>query len=252
MPGDGFRIDGFSWQGKALPGKTVAIENPFGDIRSRAAEDGHIRLQAIIQKFIPQHDGITFDIEPVEAGLSIRPRLPRGVSLGKGRIDMTLLLPAGTHLDARTTHGGIRISRFRSRARLRSESGSIKIVTPYAVDAHTGEGAVKARFNAREWNAASRLRSDQGSVEVILAEDAQLEITARAGGELVWQDGAASVAELLTYRDGVLHATRGDGGALLEVTGGGDVHFESRLQPRSDDGFITQKEDRRSGAEANQ
>jgi hypothetical protein len=40
------------------------------------------------------------------------------------------------------------------------------------------------------------------------------------------------VAELLTYRDGTLHATRGEGGAMLEVSGGGDVRFESRLQPR--------------------
>ena len=229
----GFRIDGFSWQGDAIPGGVVELSNPFGDIRSRASEDGNIHFQAVIQKFTPQHDRFTFDINRQDSVLRITPRFPDELSLGKARVDITLLLPPGTQLNARTTSGLIKVDRFRSEMVLRSESGRIKIASALPVDIESVSGDISARLTGQVWERSSRLKTANGQIGVIVAEDAQGKVEITTDGGVAWLRSANGVAELLKFGKSGLMALRGDGGGLLQVlSDSGDVSFEDRPYPR--------------------
>ena len=229
---DAFRLDGFSWHGPVAAGAVIDVDNRYGQIRSRAAQDGQVHVLAAIQRFAPIHDHFTVRVGGQPERLQIEVVLDAEGPVGKGRVDLAVLLPPETTLEARTVDGLIKVKRFASALRARTESGAIKIVSEHPVRAHTRDGRIEAKLPARAWTGESALRSDSGSIRVQLARDASLELVARSGGALEADlDGAFTAG--VERADGHLSVVLGQGGGRLTVeSASGDVTISTVQVPR--------------------
>lgn len=224
----GFRIDGYDWDSAPFTAGEVEVVNPFGNLRARASDDGRIHLQAAIQKFGPEHDGFDLRRTEEEARVRVEVFLPPEIERGKARVDLTVMVPPGVRLSAATDFGNLVVNRFASPLRARSTSGKIKVDTALPVELESTGGAISARLTGAVWQQPSSLATRSGTIEVKLAEDAQVEVqTAGPGGAQLdctrFRGGCR-----IEQRGEALTARIGEGGGPLKIIGGTEqVRIES-------------------------
>jgi hypothetical protein len=185
------RIDSFRWSGELRAGATVEATNPYGNLLARLAADGRFELSAMIQGFTSGEKDFELHIEPGEALLRIQV-LKRSGSRAvfvrdaagrfEGRVDVTLMVPPGVALVARTTEGDVQVRGLQSDVRAETTEGDIEVRAEGSVEASTAGGNIVAALHGRSWPRPASLRSGSGAIWIELPQRCSLRLAAAAAG----------------------------------------------------------------------
>ncbi len=130
----------WDWIGAVVAGKTIRIENPFGDVRTRfGGSEGKVEIHAVIQNF--QTDAAPLKVSPLKdtSGLTIRvgrsaqdagTASPSPGKAGKersDRIDLALFLPKGIPVTIVTRSGDVEVRGLKSDVRIETDSGGVNV-----------------------------------------------------------------------------------------------------------------------------
>jgi hypothetical protein len=148
---------------------TIEIDNPYGDIRTRAGGVDEISVSAMIQSAegdpyeanigIDERDGrVVIEVGDVfsEGGAG----KPETDEMKRRRVDVTVIFPAAARLEARTTEGLIEAKGLEADVRADSHSGNIAIHTAASVQARTDRGEIRIVFKSGKWAAPPRSTSN--------------------------------------------------------------------------------------------
>ncbi len=211
------------WKGALAPGATVDVTNLHGDIRARCIDGSEVILLGMIQKLksdpdepvIAVNDDRTLTIsvtypERKEDGASPPPRAApiRGV-------DLTVLIPAGARLRARTDKGLIQAKGMRGDVIARSSRGDIVITTRGCANAYTERGAISLHLKNPVWRGAPTLETLTGDIQVRLPENVGVEVIAETSGEI------ATEYSIQIDREPTSHRKR----ARALISGGGQMLY---------------------------
>lgn len=193
-----FSLAPYEWEGRVSDGETVAISNPFGDLRVRSSIAGRVVVTGAIQRFAGDDRDIRVVVDDTRGELRIaveevdlpagsaQPRTERGAN-GRfdGRIDMALLLPHSAVLEAETLDGLLELKSYTGPASLTTRAGRITALTPTAISARSESGAITVRFRATSWDRQARVSTRTGPIVIALPAAADLAVQARTRGELL-------------------------------------------------------------------
>lgn len=168
-----FSMEVLEWQAKGIVGGVLELTNPFGDLRCRSVDGDQAQISVAVQRFSDETDAFRINAEQTDKRISVRLVQPLDQARGKGRADVTLLLPKGMDAELNTRDGVIRVERFSARVRARSQTGSISFSGDQPFDLFSDRGDIKVLYNARDWHGLSRTRTNAGSIRLTLTSDAR-------------------------------------------------------------------------------
>jgi hypothetical protein len=257
----------FSWSGAVASGKRLSIRNVIGDIRIEPATGGTAQVTALKRA---GRDGDPADVEirRVESAEGIEicviypgSSAPAGSCEGRGdrhdrhgntrndtRVDFTVRLPTGAHLDAGTVSGDVNGRGLRGEVSIRSVSGDVSLtdVTGKVVEATTVSGDVRLVDITADEVVAETVSGDvtfsgsvsaqgrydlktlSGDVDMQVPRDAGAEVTvATFSGDFSSSFSLGSTEKKSGHRQRV-RGTIGGGGARIRLESfSGDVSLRT-------------------------
>ena len=123
----------WDWSGSVSQGKTVLVENRYGDVRTRyGGGEGGVEIHAVLQNLHTNRTPLTVSTRQGPDGLTI--------SVGRGgttqedvsseprdRVDLVVRVPKGCPLVVRTESGAIEAKGLQSDVMAQSERGAIEV-----------------------------------------------------------------------------------------------------------------------------
>jgi hypothetical protein len=163
-----------------VEGQTVAIDNPYGDVRLRFGGFAqNIEVDAVMQT---PAGAPVMALQPVtdNGRYLVAPRIPAGAILASGqRVDLVAFVPLGHAVAVRTERGLIESHGIRGNIDLRSTAGNIALRdTQGSVQAQTGAGSIEASLNSAPPKSKQRLATTTGNIVLGVSDklDAELEL----------------------------------------------------------------------------
>lgn len=210
----------------------VRVRNPWGDVRVRRAPVNAVGLSFAVQRL--SSEGLLPDIEAEAKGDRVEVRIdypgdPARVSRGgerPGRVDLVVFAPATAAIDVETDDGELRVAHTTQPIRARSTSGRILVSGGSTLDVESDSGHVLAR-QVGGVTGASRVRSDRGTVTVLISPTGDQRIRVRAGAGIFAGPGW-SEADALGLTDGATRWERryGKGRHRFEIeSADGEVYL---------------------------
>ena len=147
---------------------TATIDLGAGDVRVFATDRADTVVE--VRPSTSSHDADVkaaeqTKVEYTAAGLLIKGPKQRGLGLRKtGSVDVTVELPAGSHIDAEAGIGALRFSGDLGKCRLKMGAGDIELDRVGQVDVQSGAGAITVDHivgNAEMTTGSGRLRISQ-------------------------------------------------------------------------------------------
>ncbi len=186
-----WKIDTFRWTGTTDAVKLVEVHNPHGNLRFRKAEYSQAFASAAIQRHkddprlgdirVVEQDGkVTIDVV-FDTPEDFDPAVLTD-EMAKRRIDLTVLIPAGAHLNARTEDGEIEAKGLDGDVSATSTAGDIVLSIRGSLEARTDRGAVKAVLKSADWRKSPVIETTTGEIVVWLHADADTTIQAQTAG----------------------------------------------------------------------
>ena len=205
-------VDSPRWEVELPPDVELRVSNPYGDVRGRSGPEGSLIVVGIIQRFaLDQEDGEVL-IEQGEGHMRVRTRYPsadHGLPNGRlnGRIDLSVLVPAGRAMRVETDSGLIEVKGVDRALVAQTDSGPIRLTTARGVEAETKTGELTAVLKDPSSGEPSRLVTGIGVLRIDLLDASDLSLRATTAGEIVTRFGQLEKAK----------PTRTGGHSSLEV-----------------------------------
>jgi hypothetical protein len=212
-------IDNWRWRGELAPSTSIEVDNPWGDVRLRAADAGEMESSAMIQR--RNADPVRAEVRVLRRGSVIRfevvyPATPRG---DLHRVDLALFVPKGAPVAVRTEAGMIQAPGLANDLRLRSTSGKIAASTSGTAHVDTRDGEIDVTLAGAVWSSPPRLESRDGDITLRLDATSEARVDVRTRGEIT----VKAPARLERRRSGAV-VTFGHGTKPLSLqTRSGDV-----------------------------
>lgn len=185
-----WRIEKFDWSGALGEAGEIVIHNEYGDIRCRSTDGDQVVLVANIQRHKDDPRRAEIRVEPGER-LEIAVDYPPDAEatgltreMEKRRVDVSVLIPHGVRLEAKTKGGLIEAKGLSAPAHADSHTGNIVLKTSAPVAAYTERGTIDVTFSKTSWGEAVRLETLTGDIAVWLPPDASVAVEAATTGEL--------------------------------------------------------------------
>jgi hypothetical protein len=160
-------------------GKSVRIDNPYGDVRLRFGGYEHVLEWRTVAQNGNAKDKIAITGTDANEFL-VAARLPAGVALQSGqRVDITVYLPQGHHVAIVTEQGLIEARGLKGNLHGRSVSGNISFRgIAGLIDIETGSGDIEGQPEAAPGGSQQRIATTTGNIVLGLSEqmNAQLEM----------------------------------------------------------------------------
>lgn len=179
-------IDGPRWTVSLPSEKFLRVLNPLGDIRARKAGGDELTVLAIVQRFSIDQKDAKVEIRESAAGVEVVTRYPSAEKkpqsdLSRGRIDLTLLVPAGRTFDLQTASGLLESKGIERNVKARTDSGRIRITSSLKVSAQseTGSMLVVLRDPGKERSAELSTKSGEIRLDYLRSDSIALEATTR-------------------------------------------------------------------------
>ena len=179
------------WSAPLAPGARIEVINPWGDVYIRHNRGGdRVGLSATVQRLgIPAPEE-RISIESSADHVRMRVNYPDGATPAEGferigRVDIAVLVPAGSPLEVHTADGSITGKRVRSNIIARSGSGKIDLSTTGWVDAASESGSIQLVMIGGSWLHPTRAFSESGDIAVEIPIAADMRIEAQAGREVL-------------------------------------------------------------------
>ena len=183
-------VDTVRWKVELPSDSTLRIANRLGDIRARSSGDGKLLVVAIIQRFAPEQKDADVSISTYEGEVVVETRYPSAEALNEdgrlnGRIDLSLLVPAGLQMEVETVHGLIEIKGVKRDLTARTASGRLRVTTDREISAQTESGELRIVLKNPGMARPAHLETADGSLRVDLLDRPGLSLRARTAGEVV-------------------------------------------------------------------
>lgn len=150
---------------------TLRVVNHLGDVRVRSAEHDQLSVISLIQRFRPdQSDGRVL-VEERDGHIDITSRYPSAITGADaqglaGRVDITLLVPAGALLEIETAAGLIEVRGVARNLKALTKFGRIRVSTRYGVEADSETGALGITLRSASAERPIRLKTRSGEIRV--------------------------------------------------------------------------------------
>ena len=174
-----FTLHSFRWQAALTSQATVTVTNEWGDIRVRTAQRGGVAVSAMIQRIGTPAEELAVRVDEGED--AVRVEVVPLVAAPRGRVDLTLMVPAGLRLEV-ATRDGVAEVKYKGDAAVRTVGGAVTLLTPGHATVETSSGDVEAKLTAKGWERPVTIASDSGDVTLWLPTDAAATLQAEAGG----------------------------------------------------------------------
>lgn len=172
-----WEIEKYRWKGGIGDNEVIEVTNLLGDVRARLSENDQVSFSAITQRH--DEDPHRSDFQVTEDGGRLRIQVafvaPEGSDLTrqtadmeKRRVDLTILIPAGARLEARTERGLIEAKGLMSEVVASSTTGDVVVSIDGSVTARTERGKIQAILKNPEWDTAPRLETLTGNISLWL------------------------------------------------------------------------------------
>ena len=207
-------VDTARWQVELPADSALRVSNRLGDIRARSSGDGKLLVVAIIQRFSPEQKDADVSISRKEGQVVVETRYPSAEIRNQdgrlnGRIDLSLLVPAGLEMQVETDHGLIEIKGVKRDLTARTSSGRLRVTTGRRVSAQTGSGELRAVLKNPSVSRPARLETRDGPLRVDLLDQPDLSLRARTAGEIIPWLGSAG-EKLVSRENGLSELRVGD------------------------------------------
>jgi hypothetical protein len=191
---DALRIERFRWSkdvGGEDPIHALEVANDYGDIRARFTGEPTAEAVGVIQRLDPGPHGLGVTVERRGAVVSLTVAYPPGrlqdadpdpPKNRMDRLDLTVFVPAGVALSARTIRGIVETRGLESDVAAATRGGDISVITTGAVHARTAEGQVAVLLRPGRATRPIVLESGSGTLSLTLFPNADLEVRAETAG----------------------------------------------------------------------
>jgi hypothetical protein len=205
-------VDTPRWQVELAADTELRISNPYGDVRGRSSADGKLLVVGIIQRFDPEQRDAEVLIEEGKGRVVVRTEYPSAdqrLADGRlnGRIDLSVLVPAGHKMRVETGAGLIEVKGVDRELVARTTSGRIRLTTARAISAKTVSGELIAVLKNPTALQPALLATGTGPLRVDLLDSPALALHARTAGQILPRFG----------RLDELEASRSSGLSVLSV-----------------------------------
>lgn len=166
---EAYALAPFRWRAAATPQRIVVARNEWGDLRVRTADRGGLVVGAMIQRIGTAGDEleVRVDERADRVVVEVVPLVPAP----RGRVDLTVMVPAGRLLEAETRDGLAEV-KYKGRVVARSRAGAITVVAPGPASAASESGSITARLTGLDWSEPPSFRSGSGDVALWVPEGA--------------------------------------------------------------------------------
>lgn len=222
------RSEEFHWEGVVAAGKTVTVRGLNGGIEARPATGPSVEVVAMKEGRRSDPGQVRIDVRETGDGVTICPVYPGDTGCageGRGRrgrendvkVEFTLRVPAGVHLDARTVNGGIEAHSLTGDVRASTVNGGISVAASGAVEASTVNGSIDARSGRARWSGEIEFRTVNGSIEVTLPEGVGAEVEASTVNGSLSTDFPLTIQAGRIWGPRKMEGTIGGGGGTLRL-----------------------------------
>jgi hypothetical protein len=199
----------------------LRVSNYMGDVRARSSGDDKLLLVVVTQRFEADQNDAEVEASEMPGGLSITTHYPSAVAGKKngrlaGRIDISLLIPAGRSLEIETRHGLIEVKGVDRDLVAETGSGNLRITSARSVSARTVDGEIRTALRHPAPEHPARFESRGGSIRIDFLDVPELPIRATTGGEIIQKLGERSGTRV-EWLDGQGRLEVGSGPPTLEV-----------------------------------
>jgi len=229
VPAAAQQSETFEWSGTVDAGDTVRIRNVNGKIEARAASGSQVEIVA--EKKGKRDDPAAVRIEVVEheGGVVVcalydqeravcSPDEYRGRSDDSDvRVDFTVRVPRGVHVDASTVNGGVAIGGVQGDARVRTVNGSIDVSANGAVEASSVNGSIEARGGATRWSGSLGFKTVNGSITLTLPDGVGADVSGKTVNGSFTSDFGVTIEAGRPWGPKRFSGTIGAGGGELRL-----------------------------------
>jgi DUF4097 and DUF4098 domain-containing protein YvlB len=153
---------------------TFRIQNVNGRVEISTWQEDKVKIEAekIGSQWAVEHTKV--EISGGGDRVTVETQQPRQWMFGSsGRVDYHITVPERAQLEVETTNGKVRIEGAQGTVRATTVNGGVEVEDAVAaVDASTTNGAVRLTFRRAPTDGASRVATTNGSVTLLLPQDA--------------------------------------------------------------------------------
>jgi len=194
-PAKPFAIERVSWSKDAdgPPIRTVEVHNDYGDIRARFTPDRRIEAWGVVQRLGRGPEGVGLTVERRGDVVALTVAYPPGriqdsetapAKDSLDRLDLTVFVPEGVALGARTLRGMVEARGLKSDVTAATLDGNISVSTRGVLQARSERGAVTATIEPSPGSRPLLIETTSGAIELTLSERADLEWTATTSAKV--------------------------------------------------------------------
>ena len=207
-------INTHRWATRLRSGDSVSLINEYGDLRARDSGDSGLNYAAVMQQLEGEDREAEFGTQRMPDKLRIEVTAPPD---WRGRVDASARVPPASPLDLRTANGMIEVRTGTNDVIASSPGGSFSIRTGGRIEARGELGDMLIVMLGTDYgsDAAGRIETIGGDVELWLQPEANVMLHARAGGGIDIDTGSAGVVIEKTDQDA--EVSFGNGSAPLYV-----------------------------------
>lgn len=217
-------LERWTWYGKLEAGRTIRIDNPFGDVRVRfGGYEGKVEAQAVVQRLAPGGPRLEMTGKQGPDEVSIvaaekDPPLRAGTTAPHDRADVVVFAPKGAVVEVRTVAGLAEVKGVRGKVSVRTEKGKVLLAgIEGEIAVENDEGETSALLEPPLPGSSSNFRSRTGAIAVHLPAEADVDLRAATAADITTDFSIEIEHRDREEPDKVGRAKVGRGGASLSL-----------------------------------
>ena len=221
------------WPVELPAGTVLRVSNVLGDVRGRSSGDDKLLVVATIQRFEAGQEDAEVLISHEADEVVVTTRYPSAENRRpdgrlNGRIDLSLLVPAGSKMIVETGPGLIEVKGVDRDLAARTTSGRLRVTTSRALTAETRGGELVAVIRKPSAASPARLVTSGGSLRVDVLNLPDLTLSAKTAAPIATSLGDYPGARV-RETDGVSQLRLGKPPWLVEVSSAkGPIEIRAR------------------------
>ena len=187
--GDTWQHKRAEYRHKLIPGASLSIANPYGDIRIRAADVDEVLVVAHIQTKAAASGEAGVEFEETTDRLGIVVSFPSDKvgalpASETHRVDIAVVVPVKAALAIMGHKGLIEAKGLKSAVQVETQFGNVTVATEGSVRANCRQGEVRVIFKKTDWSESPVLETVHGDIVVFLPPESNITATAETRGHI--------------------------------------------------------------------
>ncbi len=161
------------WEGKAISGSTLVLDNRWGDIHLRQTGGDIVTFHAVMQKIGERPKTGELKVEQSEDKITLLVSYPedqRPDNVKDGRVDAALLVPFGVNIEVLADRGKVSSKTMESRIKVTAVDQLVSLKSASSVDIDSRAGEIDIQFIPRaegdSYNGRGRIKTILGDINI--------------------------------------------------------------------------------------